>query len=139
MQSYKGRIVELVMRVDVYKNLNQGGFSILCAKTRMVLAHADAVHISEFTFHVNEKARLKILERQCRSVHAWIRGTFVHADCDRPKTCEETIYYNPYVTSKFTTLNVGITPEHAAEIYCSEKLSYGSMHNKVDDHPLRNW
>lgn len=130
MKPYKGRSVQQYMKVDVYRNLNQGRYSIRCAKTGLVLAHADTVHISNCTFHINQKAIIKVLESR-RSVHAWIRGIFLQADCEHPTTCEDIIYYNPYQTSNFINPSTNLIPVKAKEIYVAGKLAYGSI--KVDD------
>jgi len=70
-------------QVEVYRNLNNGRLSIRDAKTKLVLAHADVVTLTEVTFHVSEAGRQRVLRDKRKNVHAVVRGTlfdFLSAD-----------------------------------------------------------
>lgn len=58
----------------VYRNLNNGKISIMNAKTRLVVGHADAVILDHASFEVNEKGRQRVIEEGRKNVHAFVKG-----------------------------------------------------------------
>lgn len=110
---YKNRKLEKYQEVHVYRNLNNGLFSIRCAKTKLVLAHGNAFIIKNGVPVVNEKARQKVLEKKVRTVHAYIQGLYFgdfFEDEDDYDIGDE-IYYNPYTCNNF----INKTTEKAME------------------------
>lgn len=101
MEFFKGRNVQEGDRVDVYRNLNTGNYSIRCTKTKQVLAHADTVQISSCTCHVQMKGREKTIKEKRKRVHAWISGIFVSADKPLAADLSREVLYNPYKTKSF--------------------------------------
>lgn len=100
--SYKGRTVVVGQKVDVYRNLHHGGFSIRDSKTKQVLAHADSVKMTGgVLFKVNEKGRQKTIEEKRKRVHAYVQGFFVDSDIEHPLDMQRVIVYDPYVTPLF--------------------------------------
>lgn len=63
--------------VQVYRNLHNGRWSVRSAKTGLVLAHADEIILIDAMFKVNEKGRQKVIEEQCKNVHAFCQGFVV--------------------------------------------------------------
>ena len=59
-------------RVDCYRNLNKGCFSV--RHKGIVQAHAESVLLSEVTFHVSQKGRERVLKEQRKNVHAHVKG-----------------------------------------------------------------
>ena len=66
------------MKVDVYRNLHNGMYSIKSreAGTRgLVIAHADRVWLNDVEFIVSEAGRNRVLREKKKYVHAFVRGT----------------------------------------------------------------
>ena len=66
------------MKVDVYRNLHNGMYSIKSreASTRgLVIAHADRVWLNDVQFIVSEAGRTRVLREKKKYVHAFVRGT----------------------------------------------------------------
>lgn len=105
---YKGRTVEKGQKIDVYRNLHHGGFSIRDSKTKQVLAHADSVRMrGPVVFKVNEKGRQKTIEERRKRVHAYVQGYFVSADEPKPVEMDKVIVYDPYQTPLFKDVSSG--------------------------------
>ncbi|USK62172.1 hypothetical protein [Peribacillus asahii] len=95
-------------RVDVYKNLHHGGFSIRDSKTNLVLAHADSVLLDGgIEFKVNEKGQLKTVTEKRKRVHAFVRGCFVSANESKAEDMSQILIYDPYVTPLFKDVASG--------------------------------
>ena len=103
MEAYKGRTLQPGQKVDVYRNLNTGNFSILCNKSKKVLAHAETVQISYCTCHVQKSGREKTITEKRKRVHAWISGTYISTDNVRRADLTEEVHYNPYLNESFVT------------------------------------
>ena len=66
------------MKVDVYRNLHNGMYSIKSreAGTRgLVIAHADRVWLDDVKFVVSEAGRARVLREKKKYVHGCVRGT----------------------------------------------------------------
>ena len=59
------------MRVQVYRNLNNGLISIQDLSTGLVLGHASAVDMEEANFIVREAGRQQVIREQRKNVHAF--------------------------------------------------------------------
>lgn len=124
MELVKGRTVEAGQKVKVYVNLNQQGrFSIVDAKSGLVVAYAETVSLSDGKFHVGESGRQKILASKRKRVHAWVTGIFLGADTVQPSHLTNEVYYNPYTHEKFEAQN-GEVVNQAQEIYFVNKRCY---------------
>lgn len=100
---YKDRAPVLSEIVHVYRNLNlhSTGFSVRCAKTKLVLCHCENVTLSECEFVVSEKSRQRVLKEGRRNVHAYVRGRLENFTPAAPDFLNRKIYYNPYKTANF--------------------------------------
>jgi len=103
MEAYKGRTVQPGQKVDVYRNLNTGNFSIRCNKSKKVLAHATTVQITSCTCHVQRNGREKTIVEKRKRVHAWISGIYVSSDNERGAELTKEVHYNPYLYESFVT------------------------------------
>ena len=65
------------MRVQVYRNLNNGLISIQDLSTGLVLGHAYAIDLEEANFIVREAGRQQVIREQRKNVHAFVRGKVV--------------------------------------------------------------
>lgn len=109
MKSYKGRKVDLVKPVRVYRNLHRGGYSI--KQGRYVVAHATACVISEARFIVNETGRQRVLQEKKKNVHAYVDGMLSKFDAE---SCRgQQVKYNPYKAGVF---KCGRRHVHSADV-----------------------
>ena len=69
------------MLVDVYKNLNRGGYSIRDSVSKLVLGHADRVQLDIVTLHVSEKGSRSSADIP---IHAYVKGILVSAPNFKP-------------------------------------------------------
>ena len=65
------------MRVQVYRNLNNGLISIQDLSTGLVLGHASAVDMEEASFIVREAGRQQVIKEKRKNVHAFVRGKVI--------------------------------------------------------------
>jgi len=65
------------MKVQVYRNLNNGLISIQDLSTGLVLGHADAIDLEEANFIVREAGRQQVIREQRKNVHAFVRGKVI--------------------------------------------------------------
>ena len=65
------------MRVQVYRNLNNGLISIQDLSTGLVLGHADAIDLQRATFIVREAGRQQVIKEKRKNVHAFVRGKVI--------------------------------------------------------------
>ena len=124
------------MKVEVYRNLNNGRLSIRDAKTKLVIGHADRVKLLDVTFHVSQAGRERVLREKRKNVHAVVRGYMVSAlfgegykgrslleyvgygDPMRVRSYHEVepIKYNPYKASAFMYKDKPVTKTQAVTI-----------------------
>jgi hypothetical protein len=96
--------------VRCHRNLRRGDWSITVAGK--VVAHVPEIILGDVSFRVREKARLEVVRRHCRQVHAWALGTVI-ADC--PAAAPRTpITYNPFRSASFIERDRG-TPVTACD------------------------
>ena len=118
------------MRVQVYRNLNNGLISIQDLSTGLVLGHASAVDLEEANFIVREAGRQQVIREQRKNVHAFVRGKVIdvrnfqpfkgrgegieddspYANCNSTKLQRGSmlgtttkVSYNPYKAPHFVT------------------------------------
>lgn len=84
-------------RVQVYRNLNKGGYSIRCAKTRKVIGYAAEVTLVDVAFKVMPSGQARARSDKQRNVHAWAEGT-ISSDSVRPGL---RVSYNPFTDAGF--------------------------------------
>ena len=65
------------MKVQVYRNLNNGLISIQDLSTGLVLGHADAIDLQRATFIVREAGRQQVIKEKRKNVHAFVRGKVI--------------------------------------------------------------
>lgn len=134
------------MKVDVYRNLHNGLYSIKSreAGTRgLVIAHADRVWLNDVQFIVSDAGRARVLREKKKYVHAFVRGTLSSffgmvrdVDVDLSKVGEwthmepefqamkehgEEFTYNPYRFSTFVDRETESELHDAAHAFLSTK------------------
>ena len=88
------------MRVEVYRNLHTGTWSVRDTRTGRVVAHPSRIAVRDAQFVVRPAGRAKVLAEGRKNVHAFVRGTLVEAPDVLPEGAVEA-YYNPYRFDSF--------------------------------------
>lgn len=92
-------------KIEVYYNIQKGGFSILSRDKQnpmkgKVIAHSEFVLIEDATFHLNSKKLEQIQEKNRKTVYAVVRGVYLGSEqvinADFRKG-----YCNPFKTGTF--------------------------------------
>jgi hypothetical protein len=107
------------LKVDVYRNLAKGGFSIRSRETETygrVISHRDTVHLRDVEFVVREKGRQKVLEEEVKNVHAVLRGVVAE---ESPVDKSTEVTYNPYKYSNFVERDTEKSLDQAAMVRVS--------------------
>ena len=106
------------MRVQVYRNLQNGMLSLKDPKTGKVLGHAAEVELDDVTCVVRQAGRKRVLREGQKNVHAFMYGMVTrmynfksykhrkvqvdipskHQRCTHPNT---EVVYNPYKYEQF--------------------------------------
>lgn len=112
-------------RVEVYYNLQQGGFSIKALdkvnpNKGKVVAYAENVLLENCTFNINKKKLDNILDKERKTVYAVVRGYFVNAEGNDNST-HKLGYCNPFKTGKFIDWNSREEITAANEVYFYDK------------------
>lgn len=123
MNPYKGRSVHNGQLVEVYRNLNVGGFSIRDAKTKLVLAHCETLILENPKFIVSQSGRQKVLETRSKFVHAVVRGNILLKDIPVKINNLIEVHYNPYQTKTFEVSNSPIT-ESSSRLFAKNDKVY---------------
>jgi hypothetical protein len=109
------KIVGLIMRVKVYRNINNGLISIMSEKSRLVLSHSHSVLLENVTFNVNETGRQRVIQTNRKNVHAFAIGDLVGGEgfagfkgrevspCkpSHNHIVNQQLRYNPYESAEF--------------------------------------
>lgn len=90
-------------RVEVYYNIQKGGFSIVSLQKPhygKVIAYAANVLIENATFHLNLRKLEQIRAMHRKTVYATVKGTFIQASAADVQDHRQG-YCNPYTTGRF--------------------------------------
>lgn len=130
---FKERTTEIGLNVDVYRNLHtNNGYSIRCAKTKLVLTHCSTVHLINARFHVSESGRQKTVREKRKRVHAFVRGELVAYNVLVPNDFVKVLY-NPYHTPLFMESETNTPIMEAEEVICCGKYAYAKKKTKEID------
>ena len=95
---FKNRSISYGQKVLVYKNLHNGLYSLMCPKSRVVLAHGMDFNLVDCYFRVNEAGRQKVIKEKRNNIHAFVLGILTDGLREREKV---QVSYNPYKSNKF--------------------------------------
>ena len=107
------------MRVEVYRNLHNGMWSVRDCKTGRVVDHVDDIIIANPTFVVQPAGRKKVLEQKRKNVHAFVRGEAIE------KTSRDRLLVS-LLLSSYKQAEVTYNP-----------YKYDSFVRKADETPVR--
>ena len=122
---YKGRTIELAQEVEIYRNLNNGMWSIRDAKTKQILAHATAVSLHEPTFHVQPAGRDRVRRERRKNVHAYVKGRYIMPYLAPPTEWDDQYQeatYDPYNNEYFVVDDAPIFQATFARFTENKKL-----------------
>ena len=86
------------MQVYVYRNLNKGGYSIMCPKTKKVIGYSTSLVLKNVTFKVRVGGRDRVRSTGHKNVHAFAIGEIVDTV---PTTALVKVSYEPRVHEGF--------------------------------------
>lgn len=89
------------MKVEVYKNLHKGCWSV--RHKGKVVDYADIVFLRDAKFVVQPGGRKRVLEEQRKNVHAWVKGERIERP-PRNLKFESVAMYNPYKYETFVNI-----------------------------------
>lgn len=99
---YKGRTVMPGQKVNAYRNLHNGLWSLMAVDGKdanRVIAHADEVSIIGPVFVVGEAGRQRVIREGKKNVHAFVRGFLAASD----HQADVRVTYNPFKRGAFVT------------------------------------
>lgn len=127
----------VAMRVFCYYNLHRRCFSLKALEgpdKGRVVAHADAVHLTDVTFKVSQAGRARVLREKRKNVHAGAVGTLAAYQAPgaaassgwtrrarRFGTMAAAVSYNPYRGPSFFDCETGQAVAQAAECLLQDR------------------
>jgi hypothetical protein len=111
------------MRIEVYRNLTRGCWSIRDKRTRRVTGHAAYVELVNCRLRVSEAGRQRVLRTRRKGVHAWIEGDLVIPTGDGGAGLV-AITYNPYQMATFQRRDTGAPVTTASRVILSMEGAY---------------
>ena len=110
-------------RVQIYKNLHNGMWSIRCIRSKLVIAHASYAVLSDVTFKVSEAGRQRVIREGKKNVHAFAEGILLgwvgQSFKNRIAQRQQTIFSLPHDGERF---KVGYNPYRFPYFYVEGKL-----------------
>ena len=127
--------VERGTRVEVYRNLHTGTWSVRDCKTGRVVGHMDACSIYDAKLVVQPAGRRRVLRDRRKNVHAFIRGR-IHNPAPSwalLRRYMRPITYNPYQADTFTFKDTGEAIHSATVVVLDTKgvQAYQARADKV--------
>jgi hypothetical protein len=101
------------MKVDVYWNLHRKLYSVRDRSTGLVIAHVRRIRMEDVEFVVQPAGRERVRETGRKSVHAFVRGTWLRNGGGATALAFTAVTYNPYVNDTFVTRYDGLEVRHA--------------------------
>jgi len=112
--------------VEVYWNLHKLCWSVRDRRSRLVIEHSKSIILEDCFLKVSEKSRQRVIQSNCKNVHAYIAGTIsklsVEEWLDKQNTYRK-LTYNPYRFESFVDL------ESLEPIYTSPTICLIDKHN----------
>lgn len=100
---FRGRPYSLGTKVRVYRNLNNGKFSVQAVAGEFkgkVICHLDSLELTDVVFKISLASRQRVIAQKTKNVHAFAIGSLSKIavkDCDK----QTEISYCPYSQPHF--------------------------------------
>ena len=93
LKPYKNREIKVGQKVEVYRNLHNGLFSLRELETGLVIAHGEDFTLRNAVVKLSQKGQQRVRDEQRKNVHAFLVGELVVCDTI---VLKNEITYNPY-------------------------------------------
>lgn len=109
--------IERGTRVEVYRNLHNGKWSVRDCRTGLVVAHVDECSVFDARLVVQPAGRAKVKREGRKNVHAFVRGYIYNPTPAWTLTRRymQAITYNPYKYASFVVKGSS-EPVHEATV-----------------------
>jgi hypothetical protein len=99
--------------IRIYRNLNNGRMSIQAkvSKSWKVVGHVTDAVVKDVSFKVVESGRQRVIQEQCKNVHAWGQGVLI-SQLEPDIWAPVDLAYNPYAGSTFIERHTGREIRH---------------------------
>lgn len=77
LKPYKNREIKVGQKVEVYRNLHNGLFSLRDLETGLVIAHGEDFTIKNVVVKLSRKGQQRVKDEQRKNVHAFLVGELV--------------------------------------------------------------
>ena len=95
------------MRVEIYRNLHRGGFSIRDCRTGLVIGYTDDAVVRNARLVVQPGGRRRAIAERKRNVHAFVRGEIAEAEAEAAAEVTMEVTYNPFRHETFVMRETG--------------------------------
>lgn len=109
--------LKIGQRVRVHYNLHKKCLSVQDKRTRRVIAHREAIVLSDVKFKVSQSGLKRVRERKCKEVIAVVEGTLVGPSETMDSGNWYQVYFNPYKVDTFVSGDDPITSAETVYIY----------------------
>ena len=92
-------------KVKVYRNLQAKCLSVM--EQGLIVGHAQSVRLSDVSFQVSQAGRERCLQRQRKTVHAFVVGKLQEAIAEVMEPTGTKVSYNPYNANHFFNAATG--------------------------------
>ena len=120
------------LRVEVYRNLHKGCYSIRALSGEdkgRVIDHVQSITLRDVSFVVQPAGRNRVLEEKRKNVHAFVRGTVT----DAPVSHGMSVRYDPYLNDAFIVTRPMWSKDYD-EIIRKASLAHLSFNNDGHSH-----
>lgn len=131
MEWNKQRKVAIGQRVKVYLNWNKGHLFSLVDQggskseyNGLVCGYAKTVTLTDVVVKYNRKMQEMTCCGGHKNVHAWVIGTLVAYDSDRPEHLDTGVYYNPRVNRNFEIVGTNEEVKMADEMHLERGMMF---------------
>lgn len=119
-----------VMTYQVYRNLNNGSWSIRSSDSGLIVAHGQAVLLVNAEFKVSEAGRQRVIQEKRKNVHAHIEGEIELWDGEFFKSrtdiqdflCDVTEEFSDRMLEHITPVEVSYNPYRLPHFFNKETL-----------------
>lgn len=99
IEGFKGRTYRVGDKIRVYRNLNNGKWSLLAMEGQYknkVVGHLDSLSIADVSFIVSVAGQNKVKRENRRCVHAYAQGFLTSLDSPTLNSESSIVTYDPF-------------------------------------------